>query len=325
MPKPAVLYLDLDGLDVRLGHALLQQNGVDVLDIADAPAQEDLERVVAVLAGYGEVGAELMARLPALRIVATHSAGVDMVDTEALRARGLWLANLPGGATDEVAAHALAMALALVRRLPHYDREVRAGRWLEAAVPVPQLPHELTLGIVGMGQIGRRLAAMAAPLFGSLVGHDPGCPPDLWPYDVQRLESVDEVFAASGCVSLHLPLTPRTRHLVDRRRLGLLPPGAVLVNVSRGELVDETALVEALADGRLAGAGSDVLAHEPPLADDPMLHSPGVLLSPHVGYLSAGALRRYAEVPAANVVELLRHGRPLHPVLEPTTRGGAQP
>ncbi|NJC74072.1 C-terminal binding protein [Planosporangium thailandense] len=314
---PAVLYLSMEGLDVSPGHALLRARGVDVLDIADDPSPRDLERVVALLVGYDRIGPDWLDRLPALRLIATHSAGYDMVDVDAVRERGLWLANLPAAATDEVATHALTMALALVRRLPQYDRDVRQGRWYDESAPLPRMPGELTCGVIGMGRIGQAFAALAGRLFGRVVGYDPVVPDAHWPADVERIAEVDALLGVSDCVSLHLPLSAGTQGLLDARRLALLPPGAVVVNVSRGGLVDEAALLDALRTGRLAGAACDVLVQEPPAADDPMLGAPGILLSPHVAYLSASALRRYAEVPARNVIAFLDHGAPLNPVVSP--------
>lgn len=315
--KPAVLYLDVDGLDVSPGRALLRAHGVEVLDIADDPSPSELENVVALLIGYDRVGSEWIDRLPALRLIATHSAGYDMVDVAAVRERGLWLANLPGAATQEVAVHALAMALALIRRLPDYDSDVRQGRWTNPSGPLPRLPGAMTCGILGMGRIGRAFAALARPLFARVIGYDPVLPDEQWPVGVERADDVDALLAVSDCLSLHVPLSAETRGLLDARRLALMPPGAIVVNVSRGGLIDEPALLDALRSGRLAGAACDVLAHEPPPADDPMLTTKGILLSPHVAYLSPGSLRRYAELPARNVIALLEEGAPLTPVVRP--------
>jgi phosphoglycerate dehydrogenase-like enzyme len=315
---PAVLYLDMADLDVEPGRTLLRQHGVEVLSVADDPDVDSLSRVVALLTGYDPVDDGWLDRLPALRMVATHSAGFDMVDLHAARRRGLWVANIPGAATDEVAVHALAMVLSLIRRLPAFDRDVRAGRWLVVDRELPRLPADLVCGVVGMGRIGRRFAELALPLFGKVVSYDPLVPESAWPAGIERV-GLDELWSFSDCVSLHLPVTEATTHVVDADALALLPPGAVVVNVSRGELIDEPALLAALRSGRLRGAACDVLAHEPPDPADPLLAEDRLLLSPHVAYLSPGTLRRYAEVPARNVIALLTSGAPLNPVLTPTT------
>jgi D-3-phosphoglycerate dehydrogenase len=304
-------------LDIGPARVLLREAGLEVLDRTDHPQEEQLARVVALLVGYEQVGADLLDRLPALRIVATHSVGVDMVDVGAVRARGLWLANLPEAATEEVAVHALSMALALVRRLPAYDRDVRESRWLNPAAPLPRVPGDLTMGIVGMGRIGQALARMSQALFGHTVGYDPHLPDPLWPVGTERVPSVADLFARCDCVSLHLPLSAETHHLVDAELLGLMPDRALLINTARGGLVDETALLTALDERRLEGAACDVLSSEPPMPDHPLLHDSRVLLSPHVAYLSTGSLRRYAELPARNVVALLTDGAPLSSVVTP--------
>jgi len=321
---PAVLYLAVDPLDVTPGEQLLAEAGVEVLHIEDDPTVDQLARVVALLAGYGAAEPDLLDRLPALRMVVTHSAGVDMVDLDEVRARGLWLANLPDGATEEVASHAFAMGLALVRGLPQFDREVREGRWDSDTSLLPRVPGELTCGVVGLGRIGRAFARLAGSVFGEVVGYDPELPGDAWPPGVAPYADLDAMLNVSDCVSLHLPLSGSTRHLLDARRLFLLPQDALVVNVARGELVDTAALLHALDSGHLGGAACDVLEHEPPDPDDPLLARGDVLLSPHVGYLSAAALRRYAETPARNVLALLRDGRPLTPVITPVTAPGAR-
>lgn len=313
-PRPAALYLDLDGLDASPGHALLARHGVDVLRASEGPHASELHRVVALMVGYDPVGATWFDALPNLRLVATHSAGYDMVDVTEVRRRRLRLANVPGMATEEVAVHAFAMTLALVRELPGLDADVRAGRWLDPDRPFPRVPSELTLGIVGLGRIGRTLASLAGPVFEAVTGFDPQLPPGRWPDGVARVGDLDALLGASDCVSLHLPLTPETTRIVDASRLAAMRRGSLLVNVSRGELVDEDALAAALHEGHLRGAACDVLADEPPTATHPLLRAPRTLLTPHVGYLSASSMRRYAETPARNVVELLERGEPGNPV-----------
>ncbi|MGH3360712.1 MAG: NAD(P)-dependent oxidoreductase, partial [Nocardioidaceae bacterium] len=238
----AALYLDLDGLDTSPGHALLGGHGIDVLEAARDPDAAELERVVALMAGYDPVGADWFDALPNLRLVATHSAGYDMVDLAEVRRRRLWLANVPAGATDEVAVHAFSMALALVRELPDLDAEVRAGRWIDPDRPYPRMPTELTLGIVGMGRIGRALGALASPVFETVAAFDPELPASDWPDDVTRVADLDSLLRDSDCVSLHLPLTPATNRVIDAGRIASMRPGSLLVNVSRGGLVDEHAL-----------------------------------------------------------------------------------
>jgi phosphoglycerate dehydrogenase-like enzyme len=312
--RPAVLYMPMDGLDVSAGKAVLRAAGFDVFDILERPPGDaDLERVLALLAGYDRVGADWFDRLPALRVVATHSAGVDMVDLAEARRHGITVAPLTGAATREVAAHALAMALALIRRLPQLHRSAVNRHWEPPRNP-PGLPQELTCGVVGMGRIGRAFAALASGVFGAVIGYDPELPDELWPTRIARM-SLPELLSRSDCVSLHLALTDKTRAVIDSTALRRMPPGSIVVNVARGELVDEHAMAEALRSGRLAGAACDVLTEEPPRPDHPYLQDERVLMSPHAAFLSPSSLRVYAEQPAHTVVALLA-GRDVPHIVE---------
>ncbi|MYV48123.1 C-terminal binding protein [Streptomyces sp. SID2888] len=320
MPRPVAVFTDLEDLDPTPGITLLTEAGFEVR-IADAPDADSIVRAAAdavgLLVGYAPVDAALLDRLPSVRIIATLSAGYDQVDIEAARARGVWVCNLPDAATEEVAVHALASALALVRRLPQADATVRGGGWNQEFTrrELPRRTSELTLGIVGMGRIGSRLADFARPVFGRVAGFDPLGRTGRWPAHVESLD-LDGLIENSDVLSLHLPLTASTRGLIGRRELARMPHGAFLVNVSRGGLLDHAALLEALGEGRLTGAALDVLPEEPPADDDPLRTHPRLLLSPHSAYLSDAANRAYVERPAANLVAWYRTGRPLTPVPE---------
>ena len=302
------VFVDVVDCDLHEGPAVLKDAGFEVRSaVAATPEQvaHAAAGATALLVGDSPVTADVLAA-DELRIVATVTAGTDQVDLAAARERGVWVANVPDAFTEEVAVHALAMMLSLLRQLPRYDRHVRDGGWDSLAGPRPARPSELVLGIVGLGRIGSRLAALARPLFGRLLGHDPASAP---PVGVEAV-SLERLLADSDVVSLHVPITPQTRALIGRDQIARMRPGTVLVNVSRGGLVDEAALVEALDGGRLAGAGLDVLAQEPP-ADGPLLRHPAVLLSPHAAFLSASSEREGIARQAANVAAWARTGRPL--------------
>lgn len=314
MTRPTAVYMPVPGLDVGPGVRLLADAGFLVHHLAGPVVDGEVPRdAVALLAGYDPVDATVMDALPDLRIVATHSAGYDMVDVDEARRRGVLVCNVPASATEEVAVHALALTLGLLRELPRWHAHVRGGAWDEDMPHGMRRPSTLRLGVLGMGRIGRHYARLAAAVFGSVTGADPFVPAVHWPSDVARL-GVDELFARADVLSLHLPLTPDSRGVAGAARLASMPPGAVLVNTSRGALVDETALLAALDSGRLAGAGLDVLAAEPPSADHPLLAHDRTLVTPHVGYLSADSVADYARAPARNVVTWYRTGRPETPV-----------
>ncbi|MFG2884759.1 C-terminal binding protein [Streptomyces sp. NPDC048297] len=330
MTGPLAVFTDTEDLDPAPGVRLLEDAGFAVHvartrdpDVIAAVARD----AVALVVGYARIDEALLDRLPRLRLLATMSAGYDMIDTGAARRRGLWVTNLPDAATEDVAVHALASALSLVRRLPQADAVVRSGGWNTEFIERTRLPRrasELTLGLVGLGRIARTFAALAAPVFGRVAAYDPHADPARWPAGVERHDSAAGLAAASDILSLHVPLTPATHHLVDGALLERMRPGGFLVNVSRGELVDPRALLDALDSDRLAGAALDVFPCEPPPSDDPLRRHPRIQLSPHSAYLSDTSRRAYVCRPAENVIAWHRTGRPLTPVIDPTTEPAPQ-
>jgi D-3-phosphoglycerate dehydrogenase / 2-oxoglutarate reductase len=313
-----VLVTDADYGALDLEEEVLRAAGHELRTAQCRTAAEVIEAardVDAVLVQYAPITAEVLDALPGLRLVSRYGVGVDVVDLDAARERGVWVCNVPDYGTTEVALHAVAMLLALMRNLTGHDREVHAGRWDHRLGGRLPRPGGLTLGVVGLGRIGRTTMEGAAPWFGGVVGYDPYLPDDAWPAGVERLE-LPELFARSNAVTLHLPLTPETQGLVGADLLGRMPAGSFLVNTARGGLVQLDAVAQALADGRLAGAGLDVLPQEPPPADHPLLADPRALLTPHVAWYSAEAeveLRRKA---ALNVVSWAETGRPDYVVVE---------
>ena len=323
MSRPLVVFTDPEELDVGPGARLLADAGFDtrVVGSRDPDAIAAVARdAVALIVGYAPVDAGLLDRLPGVGMLATMSAGYDMIDTAQAWRRGLWVSNLPHAATEDVAVHALAGALSLVRALPQADATVRGGGWNTEFAEVPRRAGELTLGLLGFGRIARALARIAAPVFGRVAAYDPHADGAGWPDGVERL-SLDELVAASDVLSLHTPLTPQTRGMVEAALLARMRPGAFLVNVARGELVDTAALLAALDSGRLGAAALDVFPVEPPPLDDPLRSHPRIQLSPHSAYLSDASQRAYVCAPAENVIAWHRTGRPLTPVVDPTLEG----
>ena len=314
--RPLVLYTDWEPTDVGPAVALLRAAGwrVELLGSTDPDAIAAAgAQAAALCVTDARVDAALLARLGSVRVISTMSVGFDRVDVAAATRRGVWVANVPDVATEEVASHAVAMALALVRRLVDFDRDVQAGGWGPALEHPPRVPGELTLGLLGLGRIGRRAGELARGLFGRVVGHDPFADDERWPAGVERLGR-DELVAVADVLSLHLPLTQESAGLVGPGLLTRMPPGALLVNVSRGGLVDPVALAAALDAGHLAGAALDVLDTEPPAPGHPLVGHPRVLLTPHVAYLSARAEAAYPLRQAENVLAWQRAGRPRDPV-----------
>ena len=222
---------------------------------------------------------------------------------------------MPDYGTEEVAVHALAMALALLRHLPLYDHDVREGRWHPVSTGPLRRLKNLTLGVVGLGRIGGTFVRRASPWFGRTLGCDPYLEEDAWPAGVERA-GLEEVFSESAVVSLHPPLTEETRGFINRDLFERMREGSYLVNTARGGLVAMEDLLWALGEGPLAGAALDVLPQEPPSPGHPLLSYPNVILTPHAAFYSLEAEEDVRRKAALNVLSWAREGRPLYPVAE---------
>jgi phosphoglycerate dehydrogenase-like enzyme len=321
--RPLAVYADTGGAAASAGAALLEEAGfeVRVLGSVDAAAiARDAAGATALLVSAATVDGELLAALPELRIVAAQSVGIDHVDVAAATARGIWVSNVPAVATEEVAVHAFAMGLSLLRGLPWFDRAVRAGRWFDVELPLRR-PSEITLGVCGLGRIGARVAALGVHVYGRVIGADPlvADPPP----GVERVD-LDELLRGSDVLSLHLPLTSETHHLLDAAALARMRTGAIVVNVSRGALIDPAALLAALDGGQIGGAALDVFETEPPEPGDPLVAHPRVISSPHSAYYSDRTALAYVVEQARNVVAWWEQGRPLTPVAELSVAFGSR-
>ena len=320
--RPVVVYTDIEDTDPAIGIALLEEAGYEVRVLGTRNAEQIIagsKDAVALLPGYATITREIIEALPDLKIIALMSMGFDYVDLDAATERGIWVTNVPGAATEEVAVHALAIILSSVRQLPFYTGSAVPGTWNDRAPSAPPRLSEISLGIIGLGKIGRELARIAGPIFGSVVGYDPMLPDtpevaaDLEALGVER-KSLEEVQAQANVLSLHLPLFPSTAKMINAEFIAGMPANSVLVNVSRGGLIDNEALVAALDSGHLAGAALDVLEQEPPAADHVLLGRPDVVLTPHIAYFSARTEIEYVRIQAQNVVTLAESGTPDSPV-----------
>jgi D-3-phosphoglycerate dehydrogenase len=222
-------------------------------------------------------------------VIATPSVGVDHLDVEAATERGIWVCNVPDYCVDEMADHALALLLTLVRGVVELDRSVRAGAWDHEAAGVLRRLSDVRLGVIGFGRIGRALAVRARALGMDVCAHDPLVPAETMETAGVRAVSLSDLLETSTAISIHAPLTQDTRGMIGRRELEALPRGAFVVNVSRGGLVDVEALREALESGQLAGAALDVLEVEPPTPTAAAPQAPRLVVTPHTGWYSEAA------------------------------------
>jgi D-3-phosphoglycerate dehydrogenase len=314
-----VLITDHDFPDVDLEQQLFRDAGIDMAT-AQCRTEEDVIAAAKGCAGlltqYAPLNAKVFAALPEVRIVSRMGAGFDTVNTDDAKRHGVWVANSPDYGVGEVAAHALGMALSLVRHLPFYDRHVRSNNWHYTSAGKLRRVGDMTLGILGLGRIGKRMAHISRNVFGRVVACDPYVGDgDFFPGGVTRVD-LDGLFRDSDVVSLHVPLNDETRGMVGTRLLGLMKKGSFLVNTARGSVLNLDHVLAALDTGRLDGAALDVLPKEPPEADHPILRHPRVLLTPHAAFYSVegeGELRTKA---AQNLIDWARTGRPTYVVVE---------
>ena len=307
-----VLFSDNEFPDLALERDLFARAGVE-LAIAQCRTEDEVIAAAPGCAGillqYAPITERVVASLPDLGIVSRIGAGFDTVDTEACARHGVWVANSPDYGVGEVATHALALALALVRNIVAYHRDIHAGKWHYLSSGPLRRVGDMTLGIVGLGRIGKRMAHVGRNAFRRVVACDPYIIDGDFPAYVERRDLAG-VFAESDVVSLHVPLTAETRGMIGASVLGKAKPGAFLVNTARGAVVDVDAALHALDDGRLAGLALDVLPVEPVPAGSRLLGHPRVILTPHAAFFSVEAERELRRKAAQNLVTWLATGRP---------------
>lgn len=260
------------------------------------------------------LAAAAMDAAPGLRIVANHGVGVDQIDIPHATALGIPVTNTPGGNTVSVAEQAIALMMALAKQVVPAHRAAQASDFdVRYRLPFAELSGKV-LGIVGFGDIGRATARMAHHGFAMrVIVHSPSAPQEeIEALGYTKADSLDALLRAADVVSLHLPLRPTTRNLIGRRELELMKPTALLINTGRGPTLDEEALVEALRERRIAGAGLDVFSREPLPAGHPLLGLDGVVLSPHTASSTEECLVRMALMVAESVITTLAGRRPPH-------------
>lgn len=297
---------------------LLADRGLSLVERPCLSEEELIEHargVEALMVVAEPVTARVIESLEGCRVITRFGSGLDNVDVEAATRRGVRVTYVPAASTEEVSDHAIAMLLALARHLPALDAAVRRGDWaIPAGLPPFRRLRGQTLGIVGLGRIGGMVARKAGALGLVTVAFDPYATDEqLGALGIESLP-LDRVLEASDHVSIHAPLTAETRHLIGARELALMKPTATLVNVARGGLVDQAALVEALAAGEIAAAGIDVQEREPPDPEDPLLSLPNVILSPHSAHFSQESMDDLRRSAIEDVAAVLGGRPPRYPV-----------
>lgn len=297
------------------GLAMLENAGVACISTEPYPMKEEVVALVeqhqpaALVVRLVElIDRDMMAASRNLRIVAKHGVGTNDIDVAAAKALGIPVIMATGANAHSVAEHALGLILALSKDFLRQDGQIRKGLWDKKLYAGRELRGQ-RLGLVGFGLIGQILARMVAPIGMQVSAYDPFAPEEAFAGGVERATSLNALLAESDVVSLHCPLTDGTRGLIGAREIALMKPTAFLVNTARGEVVDEPALIAALHAGRIAGAGLDSFAEEPPVAN-PLWQLPNVILTPHVAGVTEDARRAVSIMTATNVLAFLR-GEPL--------------
>lgn len=308
---PTVLLTDFAWPDDSVEREIIESAGFKLVSGPAKPASaEQIEALVeqhqpcAILTCWAPVSAKAIAASDALKIVARLGVGLDNIAVDAATQRGLWVTNVPDYCVEEVSDHAVGFAIAWTRGLVQFDRDVKSGSWNPASAKLRRLAN-LTCGIVGFGRIGRRTAEKLSAFNTRLLASDPYPPKD---ESLVEFTDLDTLLSQSDIVIVHAPLVEGTHHLINRANLAKIKPGALLINVSRGGVVDTDAVLEALSSGHLDSVGFDVLESEPQVPAA-LLEHPNVMLTPHVAFSSDASLLELRRRASEEVVRVL-NGEP---------------
>ena len=303
--------------DIRVEEEVLRAIDATVLHIGNLDTPDALGAVKqadALMVTLQRVPAELIATMERCRIISRVGTGLDTIDVDAATQRGIWVTNVPDYAIDEVSTHAIALLLAHARGLPRLLESTRKGEWDHKVVaPIRRLQGQ-TLGLLGFGRIGRAVAMKAHGLGLEVIVHDPYVASQTLELAGAQVVDQETLLRTSDFISLHVPLTEATRHVINARALSLMRPTVFLINTARGGLIDEEALLQAVRAGQIAGAALDVLSVEPPPPEHPLLHDERVSITPHSAWYSEESMRDMRMRGAEEVVRVLRREKPRCPV-----------
>ncbi|PLX35645.1 MAG: hydroxyacid dehydrogenase [Hyphomicrobiales bacterium] len=267
---------------------------------------------VGIVSRMGRIEAEVMDLAPQLRVISKHGVGVDNIDLAAAAERGIPVLVATGANAVSVAEHVIALLLAVVKRILPLDAGLRAGRWEKPGFLGREISGA-TLGLMGMGSTAQATARISRGFGLELIGHDPYASEAVFRESgVRRCETFDELLVESNILSLHCPLTDQTRSIVNAEAIGKMPQGSYVLNIARGGLIDEAALLAAVQSGHLAGAGLDTFAIEPPAADHPFWAEPRIVVTPHIAGVTREAGARVGVEAVRGIFQVLE-GKPIAP------------
>ena len=309
-----IVITDCDHPSVQIERDILEQRGFSVV-LEQCRTEEDViekcRDAVGLINQYAPLTENVFRELAGCKVIVRYGVGVDNVDLDAASHYGIQVCNVPDYGVEEVSDHALAMTLALVRKISLLSNEVKRNNWdFQVAQPIRRL-RDLTFGVVGLGRIGRATARKALGMGWRVIGCDRS--------KADRMDGVtqvafDELIAASDMISIHVPLTDETHHLFNRDVFRRMKNTAMLVNTARGPIVDEEALLEALQNGEIAGAAIDVMENEPPVKDHPLFKFDNVIITPHAAWYSEESFRDLKRKAAEEALNVILHAKPRYPV-----------
>jgi D-3-phosphoglycerate dehydrogenase len=316
-------------LGTRYANLAIEQQRLGALGVrlVESPAQSEAEIVraaagahVIVCGGAPKITSAVLRQLPDLKAIIRSGIGVDTIDLGACSRRGVCVANVPDYCIEEVATHALTLILNWSRKLPVAQRAIKDGRWDISALRPLQSPRDQILGLLGFGRIARTLCRMSRVIGFQVWAHDPYVDKSRIQKNGAQPVSLAGLIRGADFISLHLPLTPKTRHIINAARLRQMKATAYLINTARGDLIDERALQHALETNQIAGAGLDVMEHEPPQNNRHLGLSERAVVTPHCAWYTERSQRVLREKACAEVIRVLRGGVPKNIVNKPALR-----
>ena len=314
-PIVALPFRHQAGLMCQEARQMLMDAGFELLcnETGDRLPREEQKAMIAdafaVIAGTEKYDEDMLSAAKNLKVVIRFGVGTDNFDLEAMRSRGIAVGVIAN--YNSVAEFALTLLLGMIKNLPKFDATVREGKWTR--YPMRELSGK-TVGIVGFGRIGRRLGQLLKGFDVNLMVHDPFMPADAISDFGATPATLEQLLQQSDVVSLHLPATPATHHMMNAETLGLMKPGAYLVNTSRGALIDEKALYDALVSGKLSGAALDVYETEPVVKGNPLFDLDNIVLAPHVSAMSFETNYNGGIICAQSIISVLNGGKPVYPI-----------
>lgn len=314
---PKVWILDDEGLNHTKEIDMYLSENIDYKITTKDTYAEDLQSfgrdADAIVAQVGfAVTEELIGNLNNCKAICTFGMGFNHVNLDAAKKRGIYVCNVPNYCAEEVADHTLALSLAILRRLPHYNRQVKQGGWDPTNTnPIHRL-SKTVVGLLGFGQIARMVAERFKPFGVTLLAHDRFVDATVFEQYGVTPVTLEELLEKSYLLSLHVPLTEETKNLIDEKMLSKLPKGSMIVNTCRGGVINESALASFINKGHISAAGIDVLETEPPEANNPLIKLNNAIVTPHAAYNSVEAEEQMQIETAENIIKAIRGEKPLH-------------